>query len=101
MKQIATYQIHDTFKITGREGIVLTGKILDGEIPSLGCSIEFEFKGQKSLKKIKGVEIGRRLFKGDPIVGFNLEILDKNEIKELWDWDPQETVGKIYEENEN
>jgi len=51
MKHIATYQIHDTFRITGR-GIIFSGNILDGEFMT-GDFIKFDFNGQILLRKIK------------------------------------------------
>ncbi|NRA91896.1 MAG: hypothetical protein HRU26_04300 [Psychroserpens sp.] len=62
MKHTATYQIHDTIKITGR-GIVFTGCLLDGKFLP-GDFIRFDFKGQLLERNIKGIDAGMRVTEG-------------------------------------
>ena len=95
MRQIGTYQIHDTFKITGR-GIVFVGKILEGDIFLTGDFIEFEFNGQPIRRKITGIDNGMRVQEGKPNVGVLIQTQDDQEISDLRNWNPDLTVGKIY-----
>lgn len=95
MKQIATYQIHDTFKITGR-GIVFVGKILGGEIFLTGDTIEFGFNNKQIHRKIKGIDNGMRVEQGKPNVGIMIEAIDDEEIENLRNWSPNLAIGKIY-----
>ena len=94
VKHIATYQIHDTFKITER-GIVFAGIILDGDFMT-GDFIRFNFKGQLLERKIKGIDAGMRATEGKPNVGVMIESLNDQEIDELRNWNPNLTVGEIY-----
>jgi hypothetical protein len=98
MKHIATYQIHDTFRITGR-GIVFAGFILNGEFMT-GDFIRFDFKGQLLERKIKGIDAGMRVSEGKPNVGIMIESPNDQEIEELRNWNPNLTVGEIYSKNE-
>lgn len=98
MKHIATYQIHDTFRITGR-GIVFSGNILDGEFMT-GDFIKFDFNGQILERKIKGVDAGMRVVEGKPNVGVMIESSNEQEIDDLRKWNPNLTIGKIYSKNE-
>ena len=98
MKHIATYEIHDSFKITGR-GVVFAGNILEGEFRT-GDFIIFDFKGELLERKIKGIDAGMRVEKGKPNVGIMIESLNESEIDELRNWNPNLTVGKIYSKNE-
>ncbi|MGB3778421.1 MAG: hypothetical protein WA960_08675 [Tunicatimonas sp.] len=95
MKHIATYQIRNTFGITGR-GIVLTGKILSGDIFLTGDLIEFEFNGQTFKRRIKGIDNGMRVEQEEPDVGIILETQDENETADLRNWNPNMIIGKIY-----
>ncbi|MBJ2176287.1 hypothetical protein JBL43_18695 [Aureibaculum sp. A20] len=95
MKHISTYQIHDTFIITGR-GIVLTGRILDGSIFSTNDILEFEFKGQILKRKISWIDNGMRVENGKPNIGIMIETENEDEISELRNWSPKLTIGKIY-----
>lgn len=97
MKQIATYQIHDTFKITGR-GIVFVGKILDGEIFLTGDTIEFCFNNKQICRKITGIDNGMLVEQGKPNVGIMVEAIDDGEIENLRKWKPNLTLSKIYTE---
>ncbi|WP_299190455.1 hypothetical protein [uncultured Aquimarina sp.] len=94
MKQIATYQIHDTFKITGR-GIVFVGFILDGEFGT-GDIIKFNFDGQIIERKIKGIDNGMRGAEGYPNVGVMIENKSDQEIEKLRNWNPNKVIGEIY-----
>ena len=77
----AKYQIADTFKITGR-GLVFAGEIIEGEVHT-GDLIEFVFSGQTRLRKIKGIELIRRIDKNPNITGLLISCVDQNEIDEL------------------
>ncbi|MGX1928024.1 hypothetical protein [Flagellimonas sp. 2504JD4-2] len=94
MKHVATYQIHNTFKITGR-GIVFTGYILDGEF-FLGNTIRFEFNGQTLERRINGIDNGMRVGEGYPNVGVMIETLSEAEIEDLRNWNPNRMEAKIY-----
>ncbi|MFS4446016.1 hypothetical protein [Maribacter sp. 2307UL18-2] len=94
MKHIATYQIHDTFKITGR-GIVFSGHILDGDFMT-GDLIRFDFNGQILDRKIKGIDTGIRVEEGKPNVGVMIDCLNEKEIDDLRNWIPNKITGKIY-----
>jgi len=98
MKHIATYQIHDTFRITGR-GIVFAGFILNGEF-MIGDFIRFDFKGQLLERKIKGIDAGMRVSEGRPNVGVMIESPNEQEIDDLRNWNPNQTIRKIYFKNE-
>ena len=98
MKHIATYQIHDTFRITGR-GIVFSGNILDGEFMT-GDFIKFDFKGQMLERRIKGIDAGMRVVDGKPNVGVMIESSNEQEIDDLRNWNPNLAIGKIYSTNE-
>lgn len=94
MKQIAKYQIHDTFRITGR-GIVFVGFILDGEFGT-GDIIKFDFNGQILERKIKGIDNGMRVTEGYPNVGVMIENKSDQEIEDLRNWNPDKVTGEIY-----
>ena len=94
MKHIATFEIHETFRITGR-GIIFTGLILDGKFMT-GDFIRFDFKGHLLERKIKGIDAGMRVTEDKPNVGVLIEITNDQEIEELRNWHPNATVGKIY-----
>jgi len=94
MRTITTYQIHDTFRITGR-GIVFVGIILNGDIFLTGDFIEFDFKGENIRRKITGIDNGMRVKRDNPNVGVMIESKDENEISDLRNWKPNHTIGKI------
>ncbi|WP_282043076.1 hypothetical protein [Winogradskyella flava] len=94
-KHIATYQIHDTFIITGR-GIVFVGIILDGTIFLIGDFIEFEFNEQVLERKIKGIDNEMRVELGKPKVGVMIETKNENEIWDLRNWEPNKVIAKIF-----
>ena len=96
MKHVATYQICDTFQITGR-GIVFTGHILQGEF-NLGNIIRFDFNGQPLERKIKGIDDAMRVVKGYPSVGIMIESLNEEENEDLRNWNPNRIEAKIYSE---
>lgn len=93
-KQVATYQIHDTFIITGR-GIVFLGEILEGDL-LIGDSIQFEFQGELIEHIITGVEMGIWVATGKPNIGICLRTKNEDEILTLRKWNPNNTIGKIY-----
>lgn len=80
-KPIAKFKIADTFKITGR-GLVFAGEIIEGEI-NHGDMIEFIFSGQTKLRKIKGIELIRRVDGNVNTIGLLIACTDQNEIDEL------------------
>ncbi|MBO3697720.1 hypothetical protein [Roseivirga sp. E12] len=90
----ATYQIEDTFKITGR-GIVFAGKIMEG-IVNLSDIIEFEFNGELIRRRITGIE-GIRSTPEKPNIGILIECPDDNEINVLREWNPNFTIAKIFD----
>ena len=94
MKQVATFQIQDIFKITGR-GIVFGGLILGGEF-MIEDLIKFDFKGQTLERKIKGLDAGMRIYEGNPKAGIMIECLNQKEMDDLRNWNPNLTIGKIY-----
>lgn len=94
MKYEAIYQIHDTFKITGR-GIVFIGFILEGKL-DIGNIIKFEFNGRTLERKIRGVDNGMRIVEGCPSVGVMIESLNEEEIEHLRKWNPNKTEARIY-----
>ncbi|TMU55095.1 hypothetical protein [Flagellimonas algicola] len=94
MKYVATYQIHDTFKITGR-GIVFAGHIQEGKLV-IGNIIKFDFNGRTLERKIKGIGDGMRVVEGYPSVGVMIESLNEEEIEHLRNWSPNKTEAKIY-----
>lgn len=97
-KIIAKYQIGDTFKITGR-GIVLTGKVLEGEI-RIGHSMKFLFNNDSIERIITGIE-GVRATIAKPNTGILIKCLNDNEIDELRDWHPNLTIAEIFSNDEN
>ncbi|NVN18097.1 hypothetical protein GUA46_07075 [Muricauda sp. HICW] len=98
MKHIATYEIHDTFRITGR-GIVFSGNILDGEFLT-GDLIKFDFNGQILERRIKGIDAGMRVAKGKPNVGIMIETINESEISDLRNWEPNQAIAKIFRSDE-
>ena len=97
MNYIGSFQIHETFRITGR-GIVFVGKVLDGSF-RIGDYIEFDFKDEKIKRKITGHDIAMRVQAGKPSVGILIERKDDSEISELRNWNPNLTIGKIYSDS--
>ncbi|MFC0605858.1 hypothetical protein [Winogradskyella pulchriflava] len=98
MKHIATYEIHDTFRITDR-GIVFSGNILDGEFLT-GDLIKFYFNGQILERRIKGIDAGMRVAKGKPNVGIMIETINESEISDLRNWEPNQAIAKIFRSDE-
>lgn len=94
MKQVATFQIQDIFKITGR-GIVFSGIVLTGEF-MIGDLVKFDFKGQILERKIKGLDAGMRIKEGYPKVAIMIECLNQKEIDDLRNWNSNLTIGEIY-----
>lgn len=90
----ATYQIEDTFRITGR-GIVFAGKIMKG-IVNLSDIIEFEFKGKPLRRRITGIE-GICSTPEKPNTGILIKCLDESEIDELREWNPNFATAKIFD----
>jgi len=93
-KHIATYQIHDTFIITGR-GIVFIGTILYGDIFLTGDLIEFKFKEGVLKRRIKGIDNEMRVEQGKPNVGIMIETKNENEISDLRNWEPNKAIAKM------
>ncbi|MCC6370478.1 MAG: hypothetical protein IT236_05670 [Bacteroidia bacterium] len=93
-KTIAKYRIEDTFKITGR-GLVFGGEIIEGEI-HIGDAIEFVFSGQTRLRKIKGIELIRRIDKNPNFTGLLIGCIDQNEVDELKGHLSLNQIGLIY-----
>lgn len=98
MKERSTYQINDTFKITGR-GIVFAGNISSGLV-SIGDWIEFNFNGSVIRRKINGIE-GIRSLKEENNCGLLIESLNNEETESLKNWEPNGLLAKIYSESKN
>lgn len=97
-KKVATYQISDTFKITGR-GIVFAGFILDGVV-SIGDCIEFSTEDKILKRKITGVE-GITFSQPNRVnTGLLIECENEQEIEELRNWEPQNTTATILKKNQ-
>lgn len=94
MKKRSTYQINDTFRITGR-GIVFAGNISEGLV-SIGNWIEFNFQGHIIRRKITGIE-GIRSLKEENNCGLVIEALNEKEIEELRSWQPNGQTASIFE----
>lgn len=97
-KPKGTYQIHDTFIITGR-GIVFLGEILEGDLFT-GDSIEFEFQGELIERIITGADNGMRVATGKPNNGIIPRTKNEDEILALRKWKPNRTIGRIYSNEE-
>ncbi|MBL4752584.1 MAG: hypothetical protein JKY52_03140 [Flavobacteriales bacterium] len=96
--QVATYQISETFKITGR-GIVFAGFIMDGVV-SIGDYIEFSTLDKVLKRKIAGVE-GIRSFQPTKVnTGLLIKCENDQEIEELRNWEPKNTVATVLKINE-
>ena len=93
MKQVAEFQIHDTFKITG-VGLVFAGIVLTGELRS-GDFIRFDFNGVILKCKIKGVHL-MRVTDAKPNAGMAIESLNNQEIDDLRSWKPNQVMAEIY-----
>jgi translation elongation factor EF-Tu-like GTPase len=98
MKEKSTYQINDTFKITGR-GIVFVGNISSGLV-SIGDWIEFNFKGSTIRRKINGIE-GIRSLKEENNCGLVIEAMSREEIEDLKNWEPNRLIAKIHSQSTN
>ena len=92
-KTIATYQISDTFAITGR-GIVLAGFILGGTI-SIGNLIEFKAFDKKLKRRITGIEGIRTAQPNNVNTGILIECENDQEIEVLRIWEPKDTVASV------
>ncbi len=93
-KAIALFEIHDSFRITGR-GIVFCGYLLEGEF-SIGDQLVFNFKGQVLRRKINGVDWNLRTTRKRPLMGVMIESIEEQEICNLRNWNPDNVVGEIY-----
>lgn len=93
-KPKATYQIEDSFKITGR-GIVFAGKIIEG-IVNLNDIIEFEFNRELIRRRIIGIE-GIRSTLEKPNTGILIKCINESEIDELLEWNPNFILAKIFD----
>lgn len=94
-KVITRYEIHDTFKITGR-GIVFLGILIGDGFFKTGDYLKFNFKDEILIRKIKGLDSGMRLIKGINYFGIMIETKDENEISELRNWNPEKTLAEIF-----
>ena len=94
MKKRSTYQINDTFRITGR-GIVFAGNISEGLV-SIGDFIEFKKNGTELKRKIIGIE-GIRSLKEENNCGLVIQTSNEEEIDELITWNPKGQTATIYE----
>ena len=97
MKKRSTYQINDTFRITGR-GIVFAGNISEGLV-SIGDFIEFKINSTEIKRKIIGIE-GIRSLKEENNCGLVIQTLNEEEIDELRTWNPKGQTATIYESDQ-
>ena len=97
MKKRSTYQINDTFRITGR-GIVFAGNISSGLV-NIGDLIEFNFEGNLLRRKITGIE-GIRSLKAENNCGLLIESISEQEIENLKTWEPNGIQANIYTDQE-
>jgi len=93
MKLKSTYQINDTFKITGR-GIMFAGNISSGLL-SIGDWIEFNCNGSVIRRRINGIEEIRSL-KEENNCGLVIESSNTEEIENLKNWNPNGLIVNIY-----
>jgi translation elongation factor EF-Tu-like GTPase len=92
-KNSAKYQIEETFRINGR-GIVLAGIILDGTI-NIENYIQFEYQGNKILRKITGIE-GISSHSEKLNTGILIECINEEEIMKLTNWKPKKVLGLVF-----
>ena len=93
MKVRGTYQINDSFRITGR-GIALAGNLSEG-IVSNGDWVVFCFRGKNIKRKITGVEEIRSL-KQENNYGLIIETLNDREMDDMMSWKPNGLIASIY-----
>jgi translation elongation factor EF-Tu-like GTPase len=93
MKKRSTFQINDTFRITGR-GIIFAGNISSGLV-SIGDLIEFNFEGNLLRRKITGIE-GIRSSKEENNCGLLIESISEQEITNFKTWEPNGIQANIY-----
>ncbi|MBK9254985.1 MAG: hypothetical protein IPM42_05810 [Saprospiraceae bacterium] len=98
MKKRSTYQINDTFKITGR-GIVFAGNISKGLV-SIGDWIEFYINGINFKRMINGIE-GIRSLKEENNCGLIIQTNNEEEIEMLRNWEPNGFEASIYSDKED
>ncbi len=94
MTQVAIFQIVDTFLITER-GLILVGPVLEGTV-SLNDYVEFTAFGKVFKRKVTGIELGRPLQEGIPNTGLLIECVDKLEMEELRDWNPEKVKSVVW-----
>lgn len=90
----ATYNITDTFLITGR-GIVFSGYILEGAI-SLGGYIEFRVLEKVLKRKIIGIEGITYAQPNKANTGLLIQCESEAEMEALRNWEPNDTVALIW-----
>ncbi|MBC7864191.1 MAG: hypothetical protein IAF38_14535 [Bacteroidia bacterium] len=89
---MARFQIEDIFKITGR-GIVLAGKIIEGEI-NTGDIIELKINGEIKTRQICGLEMfGRTMDTSKFAVLIRTE--SEEEVIELRAWQHNNFTAEI------
>ncbi|MFK7906912.1 MAG: alpha/beta fold hydrolase [Chitinophagales bacterium] len=97
-KAKAQFQIHATFRITGR-GIVMAGRIEEGFI-NIGDELCFEFEGNYLKRTIIGIEriasLGNRF-----TIGLLVKCKDEAEIERLRNWSPNLQICQIEPTNTN
>jgi len=93
MKKSSTYQINETFRISGR-GIVFAGNISAGLV-SIGDLIEFNFNGTYLKRNITGIE-GIRSLKEENNCRLIIESICEQEIENLRNWEPNGIQANIY-----
>jgi translation elongation factor EF-Tu-like GTPase len=96
-KPTAKYKITDTFKITGR-GLVFTGTVLEGNVNS-GDSIEFTVLGKVRHRQISGISLVSRPTQNQNDISLLIKCVDENEIDELRNWTPENSIGLIYKKD--
>ncbi len=70
--------------------------MLEGEF-KLRDFIKFNFNGKLLERKIIGIDTSKKILNNRPNVGIMIESLDEKESDDLRNWNPQNTIGRIYQ----
>lgn len=91
------FMLDATFKITGR-GLVLTGRLIDGDISS-GDRIVFYKNGIVKDRRVLGVQMPGRASREPSMLGLLVRCENEEEIEELRSWNPDNEIARIYKAN--
>lgn len=90
----AICELQETFRITGR-GLVFVVKVIEGTFLT-NDFMEFNFNGRDIKRKIIGIDRGSNPNNDKRFVGILVQCFNSEEIDDLWNWNPNHTIGKIY-----